>query len=1082
MYTIDFYGTGGPVSFAYQDDYYEDNSGGLTVEIVGTEPPAAPSGLHATEVRASKVTLAWADNSGDEQGFIIEQAGDGQDFHPVGSVATDTTAFTATVLRPSTDYQFRVAAYNEVGQSDYSNVIDVTTSDVDQGTMPPNDDSYSERLYFGFEINFYGKTYDQLYVNNNGNITLDNQLGTYSPYEDLKTAYGPIIAPFFADVDTRDDGVGTVSFGPLTTPDGFRSYKVSWDQVGYYNENYDKRNTFSVTLVDRRDSNLGDFDIEFDYGGIQWDTGDASGGVNGFVDPEYPDDAAPARIGWSNGSGTEGMYAELPGSGEPNTFIGAGPGHQHWEIRNPDMDIDGDNNAGDDWEPDHSTDEEALEDDLTEPGRVIGVDNGDLNAPGETTGDGIPDYADGFPVEGLADNAAPGDLQFMPLTIRLPEPFDPTMAQFRFEYSGSDPGQVQVGGDSTEPVITPAPGNLRIWTEDGSTERQLSDYVAPYLTYTADELGLTSNRMVTLFVEAVAHSPAAGAERIKMFVDVLGNGNFFLADEVGGTAVEPVLIDAQAFGPHRDGDGYDFYADFGTNVPDSSHVVGAAADGSSLLVLGMLPQIEPAKLLAKYVLVDEDGTTNATDPYKVGALFAPDARPSMPAPDKSDNVQAQQSLEQAITTADGFALYRPPNNFLLKNHNPTDEYGKIYIKTVDTRTGGELYKRDLILRRPPLLLVHGFLGDPGSFPDNGMDFDGNVTVKWQTEDPKAPVYTIVKKVDYSGSNSKGFAENFGVVPLAIGNWLAAIRSGDYGSEPKSKEQILNQRFAVTRVDVVAHSMGGLLVKWFAADFGRYLSQNPAGETVSRDPGGAPNTLYPAFHLGRDPSNDYLRDNNFGGGDIHRLVTLGTPFQGSPVAIDVFGKLEPTQPNITALRNLTDDVGIGGKVTSVFFGGNKTGPYVAPTAVADLRSVAGTTKSAALTQLNTNAAFPQGTKAVKWHAVGGLVSETITDNTTLKEDLVWDILMGVLQAKLGVNIQLPPDSDLIVPVSSSRDGLAKTYLQGAFFTQADDTAHVPAKIIKRLGYTNSSTVSAAIRVLLSDDPAANVFIPLDKQNY
>jgi hypothetical protein len=252
VYTVDFTGTGTPLTFGYADDYYGDNSGGLYVEILSTQPPVAPTGLVATDVRASKVTLQWDDNSGDEYGFVVEQqGGDYNDFTPVAWVGTDTTEYTVTGLKPSTAYQFRVAAYNDVGNSDYSNVVNVTTADVDEGTMPPNDDSFSEQLYFGFSINFLGRQFDQLYVNNNGNLTFDGPQGTYSPQE-LTTNYGPIIAPFFADVDTRNDGGGgTITYAPLTVND-HKAYKVTWDQVGYYNEHYDKRNTFSVSAARAR--------------------------------------------------------------------------------------------------------------------------------------------------------------------------------------------------------------------------------------------------------------------------------------------------------------------------------------------------------------------------------------------------------------------------------------------------------------------------------------------------------------------------------------------------------------------------------------------------------------------------------------------------------------------------------------------------------------------------------------------------------------------------------------------------------------------------------------------------------------
>jgi len=105
-YTIDYVGQGAALSFGYADDYYGDNNGTLFVDIIDTQPPTAPTSLIATDVRASKVTLQWTDNSGDEDGFTVEMAGDGSDdFTTVVHVAADTTTYTVTGLKPSTAYR-----------------------------------------------------------------------------------------------------------------------------------------------------------------------------------------------------------------------------------------------------------------------------------------------------------------------------------------------------------------------------------------------------------------------------------------------------------------------------------------------------------------------------------------------------------------------------------------------------------------------------------------------------------------------------------------------------------------------------------------------------------------------------------------------------------------------------------------------------------------------------------------------------------------------------------------------------------------------------------------------------------------
>jgi len=41
-------------------------------------------------------------------------------------------------------------------------------------TLPPNDDGSTGLVSLGFSFNFFGTTYTQLYVNNNGNVTFDS--------------------------------------------------------------------------------------------------------------------------------------------------------------------------------------------------------------------------------------------------------------------------------------------------------------------------------------------------------------------------------------------------------------------------------------------------------------------------------------------------------------------------------------------------------------------------------------------------------------------------------------------------------------------------------------------------------------------------------------------------------------------------------------------------------------------------------------------------------------------------------------------------------------------------------------------
>ncbi len=68
--------------------------------------------------------------------------------------------------------------------------------------LAANDDDSSPQVALPFPINFFGTTYSSLFVNNNGNVTFDQELGEFTPFG-LGGANTVIIAPFFADVDTE---------------------------------------------------------------------------------------------------------------------------------------------------------------------------------------------------------------------------------------------------------------------------------------------------------------------------------------------------------------------------------------------------------------------------------------------------------------------------------------------------------------------------------------------------------------------------------------------------------------------------------------------------------------------------------------------------------------------------------------------------------------------------------------------------------------------------------------------------------------------------------------------------------------
>jgi hypothetical protein len=180
----------------------------------------------------------------------------------------------------------------------------------DTNTLARNDDSSTGLVSLGFNANFFGTTYSQAYVNNNGNITFDSPLSTFTPFG-IPNSGRVIIAPFFADVDTRGLGSTAVTYGTGTLG-GHSAFAVNYFNVGVYNV-LPIYNTFQLVLVDRSDTGAGNFDFEFNYTDINWETGTASGGNTSGLGGN------PVRVGYSNG--TPASAYELPGSGISQFFL-----------------------------------------------------------------------------------------------------------------------------------------------------------------------------------------------------------------------------------------------------------------------------------------------------------------------------------------------------------------------------------------------------------------------------------------------------------------------------------------------------------------------------------------------------------------------------------------------------------------------------------------------------------------------------------------------------------------------------------------------------------------------------------------
>jgi hypothetical protein len=153
------------------------------------QAPATPSGLTAgvnASNPASSLSLWWSDNANNETGYSVERSSDGRSFAQIGQVGANTAAWTDIGLNSGTAYYYRVRAFNNTGNSAYSNVASAQTQAAASSNNAPtaaissplNNATYD----FGGAVTFSGSANDA----QDGNLTaamrwtsnLDGQIGT----------------------------------------------------------------------------------------------------------------------------------------------------------------------------------------------------------------------------------------------------------------------------------------------------------------------------------------------------------------------------------------------------------------------------------------------------------------------------------------------------------------------------------------------------------------------------------------------------------------------------------------------------------------------------------------------------------------------------------------------------------------------------------------------------------------------------------------------------------------------------------------------------------------------------------------
>lgn len=230
---------------------------------------------------------------------------------------------------------------------------------------------------------------------------------------------------------------------------------------------------------------------------------------------------------------------------------------------------------------------------------------------------------------------------------------------------------------------------------------------------------------------------------------------------------------------------------------------GAVADGASRLVLRV-----------------NLGTIDTTDPglnlrFTVSGAGSQGRLRPLSSDTWSSDVAAALATQSATTKA--LCIYESPADF--PDSSPTASVQLLNGTSV-------IATKQIQIKRPPLVLVHGIW----SSKDEAWIASGAAGYIESQIGPSQNGFAVAF-ADYRSSNSEGFEKN---ALYVFGSVLVAI------------SDVRAQSYACSQVDIVTHSMGGLLSRLMAQRYGR-------------------------------------QSENYSKGIVHKLITVGTPHRGCFVA-------------------------------------------------------------------------------------------------------------------------------------------------------------------------------------------------------
>lgn len=289
---------------------------------------------------------------------------------------------------------------------------------------------------------------------------------------------------------------------------------------------------------------------------------------------------------------------------------------------------------------------------------------------------------------------------------------------------------------------------------------------------------------------------------------------------------------------------------FLANTDDAGHAIplkGAVTDGDELGAGGRI-RVEIEGLRANV-----DATVTLKDPD------FPDATDGLGWLESGDNLALQTVTVTFDSSQRAVVYYRPPAVFVRDAHRAVDiakQERAVTVSIVQPGVGGG--RKRILLRRPPVFLVHGLF---------------STTKTWNDLQPLVPAGGLLPGF----ASTAGFDGRFDVFAVGTPNAHGTIADESKNVRAQMKLALMESLpgYAIGRVDVIGHSMGALIIRQLINDF--VTSESPWGGTIKLP--------------------------------FRKLIAMDTPFAGTPLAdkiVEIRSRL-PVRVNLGVPTDLLDVV-------------------------------------------------------------------------------------------------------------------------------------------------------------------------------